>query len=1103
MSGLKNWHIFLKRFRTLTGMSYKKAQKKGSKLYRQGIRSVTEIQDAIITESLNKIKQQKAQMEKIIPPVLKTENAVEKTRRILRDGDVEGAYELVRMRINFSNDDVKHFKKAVRMMTKGDKKPLLRVVTTNSKPQYIPLVDNSWGDIATLLKSRYWTKDIETKGYVTKYKLMGLKSIKIVFFEYTKKYNNKDGKFFRYINTTDIDLTRYQIIRESDDRSILDTHCLIHTLAQHDIKEDVLNQIKLAFPHNNVNFPMSNLKQVADIIKKKIILHKYQNKEDKIVKMLYGKEYDETVQMSLYENHYFIYEETDFSFYSAGHYNDVKDVKNFKNIVKKLKTRYMRSSTPKRVSSIQLINLLFKQGLFDGKHHMLTTFDEYHAKTNDSMDVPLSNIENEQRPYDPTMKENDDTYDIFFADFESLVGGKYHEGFLSGISKYDNDEVKIFEKTRDNPLGWLFDMLKYVCDNSPEGNTPVIYYHNIKYDFSLMLKHMYVIDKCEKGSQIYSVKIMFNKRIIILKDSYKLISTKLSNFPDMFGLDKDLKKQEAIGYTYYTETNYDKQCAKIADYKYHVKKKEHEIFDEAVKSPLFDYDAEKQTFNPLKYYKHYLYYDVKVLKEGMKKFDEKIKELTKDGDKDGLSVFDSLTISSLANKYMKMNGAFDGLYEVQGNLREFLSKAIYGGRVQCLEKTKKKVIEGKIADYDACSLYPSAIHRACKELGLPKGMAKKIEKLNKSVLDTYDYYVVRVKIKKINKKQQLPFIAYRHDNKLDYVNDIPEGKDCIDCVIDKITLEDYIEFQDIEYDLINGVYWNEGTNKRFGEIIEKLYNGRKEEKRLMKEAYKVGDESKASGHNTMQGLIKLMLNSAYGKTIIKKTTEKKLLKAKGDKFNNYVYNHFNTIKSCSEYNQFQMEVIKSGFDDTYNLSHVGGLVLSYSKRIMNEVMNIANDNDIPIYYTDTDSMHMPYGDVCKLERLYEDKYKRVLNGGDMGQFHVDFDLEGAKGEIYATKSIFLGKKCYLDRLESVDKNGNKIHGYHVRMKGITDEGIYDQIGKKDKEGNIKYNNLEELYAGMASGDSVDFILNAGDKAMFEYVNGQVRTRELFKRKVSF
>ena len=112
-------------------------------------------------------------------------------------------------------------------------------------------------------------------------------------------------------------------------------------------------------------------------------------------------------------------------------------------------------------------------------------------------------------------------------------------------------------------------------------------------------------------------------------------------------------------------------------------------------------------------------------------------------------------------------------------------------------------------------------------------------------------------------------------------------------------------------------------------------------------------------------------------------------------------------------NKTCMEVEKICSDDSFNRGHIGCAILSMSKRIMNEVFNVANDNNYPIYYTDTDSLHLDLENVKKLEEKYKEVYNKELNGKNLEQFHTDFNLEGAKSEIYATKSIFLGKKSYI------------------------------------------------------------------------------------------
>ena len=171
---------------------------------------------------------------------------------------------------------------------------------------------------------------------------------------------------------------------------------------------------------------------------------------------------------------------------------------------------------------------------------------------------------------------------------------------------------------------------------------------------------------------------------------------------------------------------------------------------------------------------------------------------------------------------------------------------------------------------------------------------------------------------------------------------------------------------------------------------------------------------------------------------------------------------------------------------------------------MNEVFDVANDNEYPIYYTDTDSLHCNYDDVPKLEAKYEERYGKKLNGKNLEQFHTDFDLDGACDEIYATKSIFLGKKSYMDYLESKDKDGKTITGFHIRLKGITEEGL-DLAASEYKNGYIG------LYQDLAKGKMKKMVLNPYDKvnnkkkALFEFKNGRVKTRpsDQFIREVKF
>ncbi|ELP90827.1 hypothetical protein EIN_027460 [Entamoeba invadens IP1] len=100
------------------------------------------------------------------------------------------------------------------------------------------------------------------------------------------------------------------------------------------------------------------------------------------------------------------------------------------------------------------------------------------------------------------------------------------------------------------------------------------------------------------------------------------------------------------------------------------------------------------------------------------------------------------------------------------------------------------------------------------------------------------------------------------------------------------------------------------------------------------------------------------------------------------------------------------------FDDFFVPNLIGVQTLTMSKRIMNEVMCLAEDLNIPIYYQDTDSMDVLKSRITELEDEYYKKYNRVLRGSDMGQFHPDFDeLSGDVTKLY--KKLYDGESFNL------------------------------------------------------------------------------------------
>ena len=874
-------------------------------------------------------------------------------------------------------------------------------------------------------------------------------------------------------------------------KKILKEQCLLFSLKQQGVSKAEINAVKLMI--SNKSIPKKDLERICDTIHKKIILHSYKTDNLKTTQQIYGKKYEEVINVAIYKNHYFTYETTQYNKYFINNYEKLKDIAGAKNYYKMSNGKYRTSKgNEHRCDSLYLIHHLFNSGFFLSDTYLLSTVDDNSGYEHD--EIPLSMIKEEQHLFEKR-EPNNKNYQLFFGDTETIVSEGEHQLYKLGVIGTDDTIPEIYNADEN----WVNKLFDYVKKRTPHGKIAVLYFHNLKYDFVASLKkHITCIKPLIKDNTLYRVSIKHFGFTIELRDSYKLISAPLRDFPKIFDLSKGLEKKEAINYNFYNLETLKTEKHSVKDYIKNFEVEEKNIFFEAMK---LDFDFNGDTFNANKYYDYYLYFDVVILKEGLLKLSEALYDISAGIDEYGdnirepLEMKDYLTISSFAHAYMVENGAYEGVYEVKGNLREFISKAVYGGRVNVNESIKGKVLEpeGGISDFDGVSLYPSAMSRLCEEIGVPKGEAKRIE--NKNYL-TMDYYVVKIQITKINKQQKNPFIAIRTKNGIDYVNSI--SKPTV-VYVDKITLEDYIKFHEIEYEFLDGVYWNQGYNKLLGRLVKELFEERKKYKKAKKDV--------------LQNMVKLIMNSIYGKTITSKSKNKIIYLAKNkynkktgittvnnENLNNYIYNNFNKIVKYKDINDKQVEITENKADDTFNLGHVGTVILSYSKRIMNEVMSTASDNNINIYYQDTDSMHMNYTDIQNLSKIYKVEYNKELIGNDLCQFHTDFNLKGATGEITSKKSIFLGKKSYIDLLESKDKDGNTINGCHYRMKGVTVNAIKNEVEKTCGGDFFK------LYEKLANKEEIDFILNPYEKkVMFEYTKSGVRTRKTgeFIRKLKF
>lgn len=428
-----------------------------------------------------------------------------------------------------------------------------------------------------------------------------------------------------------------------------------------------------------------------------------------------------------------------------------------------------------------------------------------------------------------------------------------------------------------------------------------------------------------------------------------------------------------------------------------------------------------------------------------------------------------------------------------------------------------------MVDYDAVSLYPSAISQLYLLEGKPQPI--EYENLNTEYLlkhlfsegqvePTKDKFIsgffVEIEITKIGKKRAFPLIVV--DKTLNPDLNVPRSSNtCCIMHADHITLQDLIEFHKIECNVIRGYYYNEKRDYSCQEAIKYLFELRK--------AYKnEKDEFGNPNPNPAEQVIKLILNSVYGKTILKNIDSKIVFK-KNNEAIKYLYKNWNTVKDYTEIENSDFVRFNKykPFNQHFNFAPFGINILSMSKRIMNRVFAICEDNKCTPFYQDTDSIHVYEKDLPTIKQKYFEKYNKKIEGKDLCQFHSDFaEMDSKAGMPVAIKSYFLGKKSYIDMLK--DKNGNI--GFHARMKGITVEAIENKakelypkaihckfskglfIPEKNNGENGNYDILK-LYKYMYKGKEVLFDLCKGRPAFIINKNSTVSTRYEFIRKLKF
>ena len=929
---------------------------------------------------------------------------------------------------------------------------------------------------------------------------------------------NPTGSFFKWFHNTKMDLSRYGVFNElittKEHKEALEINCLIRALENGGMSAQKIVKLK-TFVFNR-SIPMCRFKEVCQILKIQLVVKRNDNHKNLYY---YGKEFEEKYVLGLVENHYFIVEDVEITNYAFKNYHSLYEANNktcnFYNVVSasgvKKNNRWTNSfNIIKHLSENKddyLIKIPMTMDLLDTAFYdMIVNVEQTDLSYDVDVDTELNFWDEEKEKW----KREQPKPHIVFFDFETDTTQEIHKPYL--VCKRDaagnkSSFLNSYCLSGEDRGKCNYDCgYKFLESLGDEGSKYLLIAHNAGYDYRFIYEFLQDDTIISKGTGLMNAKgKYFNRRLqklltIEIKDSYKLITMPLRGFGKCFNMPQE---KEVMPYALYTESNIKTRILPIASALEHInfnQDKLKKLIQNCKDWNIYYVVNGIPSFDIMTYSIRYCNLDCEILQEGYSIFRGWILDAL---DIDINSVW---TIASLAAKYLLKSGVYDGVYKLAGIPRLFIQKCVVGGRTMCNQNKKISTTEssyGKMSDYDGVSLYPSSFQRMGMAGGVLLGTPKVIKDTdcNLDFLNTIDGYFVLVEITKVGIDRQFPITSVVNDKGVRmFRNDVVGER----MYVDKYALEDMIEFQDMEVKIIRGYYYNQGRNPQIKETIEFIFN-----ERLKKKAEK----------NPIQIVYKLIMNAGYGRSILKPITDDVKICNSLDELNKFVqknyqrvieYTELNCIKRGNMKRKFKVKLINP-IKNHFNNCVLGVECLSMSKRIMNEVICLSEDLKLGAMYIDTDSCHISYGDVAILEKAYFEKYGRILTGNQMGQFHIDFDLKDKDGndceDIYSYKSIFLGKKCYIDMLKGTALDGSVVWGTHIRMKGIPNSTI-KHTANMLYDGNDD-DNLYSLYESLYEGVRIEFDLleykdGKSNRVNFKFdKNGSIRSMTEFKRSLHF
>jgi len=978
-----------------------------------------------------------------------------------------------------------------------------------------------------------------------------------------------DPGFFPYYLKKNFDLSLYGIFNDKNNADYRD-NCLIRALKfSNKVDKDLMNEVLESRFIKTRRIPLCKLPEICAKLEISLTITKYlpekegQAKHSKTI--TYG-DGEINIKIAVVENHFFLKEKTKYTLYAINNFDDIKHLTNWNYIVGKYDGKYKRDKSKCKCSYELIKELVRNKEKFlekiniDDRSIISPFYEDIKNKHFHSLDYDQDSLE-ETPEYKPkSAKYKVPLSNVFFGDFEAgFCKQSYHHEYLSSLRRYTK-----YTKNENilNPKNtWCFykrgkitsaqQMLNKIINFKLKGDK-IVYFHNLKYDYQFLVKVYGLIPQmviAPNGREIY-VKCKYKNQTIIFKDTACMITDSLGNFGNMFGLEQ---KKEVMPYEIYTLENIKKHFIEIEEIK---KCKDFEEFTCDTKRKKYvmkKFNTEKWNqflenakkwkcingtkINIIKYSKIYCIMDTKVLNDGFDIFRNWIVELT------GIDIIDQITISGVADKYCIKEGCYDGVYQLSGVPRIFIQRCLVGGKTMTnRNKAHIDFVDILNRDLDINSSYSFAQVRM---KGILKGKPKVIpDNWKFKDIKDKDGYFVKINIKSI-KNLDFPLLSYKNEQGIrcwsNDINDLNHHG----VYIGKFALEDAIHFGDMDFEIEQGYYFDEGRNPQLPITTNYLYSERK--------------KLKANGNRAEQ-IYKLILNSVFGRTAIKafdseliiKSTQKHIGKAKTfedvkkyyyskkkkvfneklylqdlgfmEIYNGHCYineakkfvrRQYNNIKEWTERGKFWFIKKNYNVGEHQNRCHVAVEILDLSKRTLNEVLCLADNNNIKVGIIDTDSVQLAKKDVPIITKLFEEQHGKNPNyylhktffGKKLGQWDDDFKLSKSKklSEIIGVKNtdksdidsigaIYLGKKMYCHHLKSADGN----EGFHIRMKGVPTRSIYYYC----YENNC---NPFDIYKNLYYGVKIKFDLTCGGYfKKFEYDTGkqQCKFNNVFTREIS-